>query len=152
MYKSTRASIPRAALYLRVSSRLQEDEGTSLQSQEERCRAFAAERGFTVAPEHVYTEVHTGVELWERPILTAMRQAARANEFDIVIAYSIDRLSRDPVHLGVILSEADHAGVDDSRLGRSPRPTPPGGTTGKRATDRIKCEGWRAVQTPSPAL
>src|SRR5262245_46892924 len=28
-----------------------------------------------------------------------------------LVAYAIDRLSRDPVHLGVILSEADHHGV-----------------------------------------
>lgn len=30
----------------------------------------------------------------------------------MVIAYAIDRLSRDPVHLGVVLSEAEHAGVE----------------------------------------
>lgn len=28
-----------------------------------------------------------------------------------MIAHAIDRLSRDPVHLGVVLSEAEHAGV-----------------------------------------
>jgi site-specific DNA recombinase len=31
--------------------------------------------------------------------------------YRFVIAYAIDRLSRDPVHLGVILSEAEHQGV-----------------------------------------
>jgi site-specific DNA recombinase len=30
----------------------------------------------------------------------------------VVVCYAIDRLSRDPIHLGVILSEATHAGVD----------------------------------------
>lgn len=109
--KRTAVETVRAALYLRVSSRMQEEDGTSLQSQEERCRVFAAERGFSIAPEHVFTEIHTGVELWERPKLTALRQAARAGDIDTVVAYSIDRLSRDPVHLGVLISEADHAGV-----------------------------------------
>ena len=44
--------------------------------------------------------------------LTALREAVRRREVDTVIAYAIDRLSGEPVHLGVILSEADHAGVD----------------------------------------
>ena len=30
----------------------------------------------------------------------------------VVVAYAIDRLSRDPVHLGVILSEAEHDGAE----------------------------------------
>src|ERR671917_2565382 len=40
-----------------------------------------------------------------------MREAIRAREVDAVVAFAIDRLSRDPVHLGVVLSEAEHAGV-----------------------------------------
>ena len=61
--------------------------------------------------EHVYREVHTGTELWERPPLTRMREAIRRREVDVVVAFAIDRLSRKPVHLGVIFTEADHAGV-----------------------------------------
>lgn len=73
-------------------------------------RRHAAERGYAV--EHVLTEVHTGTELWERPQLTKLRALVRARAVDVVVAYSIDRLSRDPVHLGVVLSEAEHAGVE----------------------------------------
>jgi site-specific DNA recombinase len=51
------------------------------------------------------------VELWERPQLTALRDAVRHDQVDVVVAYAIDRLSRDPVHLGVVLSEADHHGA-----------------------------------------
>jgi site-specific DNA recombinase len=100
----------RAALYLRVSSQQQED-NFSLPTQEERCRQYASERGYQVADAHVFREVYTGVELWERPHLSRLREMIRRHEIDVVIAYAIDRLSRDPVHLGVILSEADHAGV-----------------------------------------
>jgi DNA invertase Pin-like site-specific DNA recombinase len=60
----------------------------------------------------VYREVHTGVELWERPQLTLLPDAIRRREVGVVIAYAIDRLARDPVHLGVIVSEAEHAGVE----------------------------------------
>ncbi len=48
---------------------------------------------------------------YELCVLRALREAIRRREIEVVIAYAIDRLSRDPVHLGVILSEAEHAGV-----------------------------------------
>ena len=105
------ATQPRAAIYLRVSSAIQEDEGNSLVTQEAGCRRYAAGHGYAVAEEHVYHEVHTGTELWERPQLTSLREAIRARAVAVVVVYAIDRLARDPVHLGVILSEADHAGV-----------------------------------------
>jgi len=100
---------PHAAIYVRVSSTGQAEDGTSLQTQEEQCRAYAAEHGYDVAG--VYRETHTGVELWERPRLTELRDLSRRHGLDVIVAYAIDRLSRDPVHLGVILSEAEHAGV-----------------------------------------
>ncbi|CAA9250241.1 MAG: hypothetical protein AVDCRST_MAG77-2037 [uncultured Chloroflexi bacterium] len=105
------SAVKRAALYLRVSTGRQEEEGTSLTSQEQRCREYAAERGYVVADEHVYREVFSGSELWQRPQLTRLRDAVRRHEADTVVAFAIDRLSRDPVDLGVVLSEAEHAGA-----------------------------------------
>ncbi len=101
----------KTAIYVRVSSASQEEDGTSLVTQEGRCRTYASEQFYEVDESHVYREVHTGTELWERPQLTRLREAVRRREVGVVIAYAIDRLSRDPVHLGVVLSEADHAGV-----------------------------------------
>ena len=102
---------PRAAIYTRVSSRGQEQDGTSLDSQLAYCRQWLTERGLAADEAQVYREVFTGVELWERPQLTRLREAIRRREVDVVIAHAIDRLARDPVHLGVALSEADHFGV-----------------------------------------
>ena len=73
----------RAAVYVRVSTDAQED-NTSLGSQEERCRQYAAERGLAVAA--LYRDVHTGAELWERPQVRAMLEAIRRRELDVVIA------------------------------------------------------------------
>ena len=101
----------KAAIYCRVSTVGQEEEGTSLMTQEEYCRKYAAENGYRVDETHVYRDVYTGTELWERPRLTELREAIRQNAISFVIAYAIDRLSRDPVHLGVILNEAEHHGV-----------------------------------------
>lgn len=102
----------RAAIYCRVSTPGQEAEGTSLQTQDEACRKYAAEHGYTVDEQQAYREVHTGTELWERPELTRLREAVRRKTVDIVVAFAIDRLARDPVHLGVIISEAEYAKVD----------------------------------------
>ncbi len=99
---------PRTAIYCRVSSAGQED-NSSLGTQEERCRAYAAERGWEVV--EVYREVHTGSELFERPQLGRIRDAARAGEVDVVLAYALDRVSRNQAHLGFLLSEWDHLGV-----------------------------------------
>jgi len=100
----------RAAIYCRVSTNKQED-NYSLETQEASCRGYAQSHGFAVLPEYTYLEAHSGVDLWGRPKLTALREAIRAKAIDVVICHSIDRLSRDPVHLGVIVSEADHKGV-----------------------------------------
>lgn len=100
-----------AAVYVRVSTGGQE-EGSSLETQERACREYAVAHGWTVDDRHFYREVHTGTELWERPQLTRMRDSCRRQEFGVVIAYAIDRLARDPTHLGVILTEADHYGVE----------------------------------------
>jgi site-specific DNA recombinase len=97
-----------AAIYVRVSSAGQED-NYSLGSQEQACHEYATAHGYDAGP--VYREIHTGVELWQRPQLTALREAIRRVEVAAVIVYAIDRLARDPVHLGVVLSEAEHAGV-----------------------------------------
>ena len=101
----------RAAIYCRVSSSGQETDGSSLQTQEAKCREYAAQRDYSVDEAHVYREVYSGTELWNRPQLTRLRDAVRSGAVNVVIAYDIDRLSREPVHLGVILSEADHVGV-----------------------------------------
>ncbi len=98
----------RVAIYCRVSSAGQED-NSSLGTQEARCRDYAAERGWAVVD--VYREVHTGAELFERPRLTALREAIRARAADVVLAHALDRVSRNQAHLGFLLSEWDHLGV-----------------------------------------
>jgi len=59
----------------------------------------------------VYREVHTGAELFERAELTQLREAMRQREFDILLVHALDRLSRKQTHQGLILSEAEYAGV-----------------------------------------
>jgi site-specific DNA recombinase len=100
-----------AAVYCRVSTKRQGEDGTSLETQEARCREHVASLGWPVSEAHVYRDLHTGAELWERPALTALREAMRRRECGAVVCYALDRLSRKQTHLGVLLDEAERAGV-----------------------------------------
>ncbi len=97
-----------AAIYCRVSTDGQED-NASLATQEAACRAYASERGYSVA--EAYTDVHSGYELWERPKLTILREGMRRGEFDAIICHALDRLSRKQVHTAILTDECDRARV-----------------------------------------
>ena len=116
----------RAAIYCRVSTEDQEREGTSLQSQLEECRNKAHELGYEVPEEFIILETYSGLTL-DRPKLPRLRQWVRDKEVDAVIGYTLDRLSRDPVHFIILQEELEKAGVelilvtetiDSSDLGR----------------------------------
>ena len=99
----------RAVIYCRVSSAGQED-NYSLETQEQGCREYAAGRGWKVTT--VYRDVHSGAELFERPQLTLLRESMRRKDFDVLLVYALDRLSRKQTHQGLVLSEAEYAGVE----------------------------------------
>ncbi|MBI4219536.1 MAG: recombinase family protein, partial [Chloroflexi bacterium] len=85
----------KAAIYARVSTQRQKEEGSSLDTQVEAAMAFATAHGCTVSSQHIIREDWPGSTL-ERPALTRLREMVRRREFDQVIAYSTDRLARNP--------------------------------------------------------
>jgi site-specific DNA recombinase len=99
-----------AVVYCRVSTKNQEEEGTSLESQAEACIKHAESLGYTVG--RVTKEVFTGAELWDRPLLARDRADIKRGKYQALIAYSIDRLSRDPVHLAIVAEECSRVGAD----------------------------------------
>jgi len=100
----------RAAIYCRVSTEEQEREGTSLQSQLEGCHNKGHELGSDMPKEFTILETGSGLTL-DRPGLDRLRQWVRDKEVDVVIAYTFDRLSRDPVHFIILQEEMEKAGV-----------------------------------------
>src|SRR5215203_5810155 len=78
----------RVHVYTRVSSAAQED-GYSLDTQEQACRAWASERALPVAS--VAHEVWSGGDR-HRPELDAL--LARLIPGDVLLSYDLDRLSR----------------------------------------------------------
>jgi site-specific DNA recombinase len=116
----------RAVIYTRVSSHRQSDEDRySLPTQEAACREYAAQHGYEVAA--VFTDVASASHYRHRPALSELRLLLRQDGIDAVIVHSLDRLSRDQVHLAVLLEEFREHGVrlesvldpvEDSPVGR----------------------------------
>jgi len=115
------------AAYARISTMGQID-GYSLAVQVSQCTDAAASDGYEIAPERVFEEVYSGAELWDRPVLTKLRETLiLTRSIEALYVHSVDRLARDPVHLLILLEEADRHGVairfvteplDDSDEGR----------------------------------
>lgn len=105
---TTRSCVRRIAIYCRVSTEGQEEDGTSLQSQLEACRNYCEARCYEVGYE--FSEAWSGLSL-ERPKLTGIRELVRTDAIDIVVVYSLDRFSRDPVHGVILMQELEKHGV-----------------------------------------
>ena len=101
-----------SGIYVRVSTEQQEATGTSLVTQEQRCREAAALAGHTISEAHVWREAASGSHL-ERPLLSEMRRAVRNGEVNVIWVYDADRLSRDPLDLVSVVTEC---GVHDVHL------------------------------------
>ena len=99
----------KAAIYTRVSTEEQEREGTSLQTQLEACKGRAKELGYEVT--NKLAEVYSGLTL-DRPNLSELRELIRARKIDTVIAYTLDRLSRNPVHFIILQDEMEKSGIE----------------------------------------
>src|SRR5689334_19584267 len=81
----------RAALYARVSTADQTNENQLLQ-----LRQFAASQGWIIVAQ--YSEQVTGSKTdKDRPALRQMFEAASKREFDVLLFWSLDRLSREGV-------------------------------------------------------
>lgn len=99
----------RAAIYCRVSTERQEQDGSSLDSQEAAGRAYCDQHAYAVVAS--YREAFTGGEFHGRPRLGELRAAVRAGEIDVVVAYAVDRVSRDQTHIWILLDELERAGA-----------------------------------------
>ena len=88
------------AIYARLSrkkAKRQRNDKETVERQTALCRRYAAEQGLAVAEEHVYVDNHRSA--WKpdgpRPAWDAMIAAGRRGEFDGILAYKLDRFSRN---------------------------------------------------------
>lgn len=80
----------KTAIYARVSTRKQE-----MDNQLQQLREFAAKQGWEVVAE--YVDVVSGSGKKERPRFLAMMQDASQHQFDLLLFWSLDRLSREGI-------------------------------------------------------
>ena len=81
----------RCALYARVSTK---DKGQEVQNQLRQLREFATHSGWTIVAEYIDHESGKGSD---RERFQAMFDAASKRQFDVLLFWSLDRLSREGV-------------------------------------------------------
>lgn len=81
----------RIVLYARVSTR---DKGQDTRNQLHQLREFAAKQDWEIVHEYID---HVSGKTGDRPQFKAMMKAASMREFDLVLFWSLDRLSREGV-------------------------------------------------------
>ena len=92
----------RAIVYARVSTDAQERDGTSLDTQDRACLQFARDQGWCVV--EAIRDTASGFSL-DRPGIDSLRHLPRAGAADVVVAYAVDRLSRNQNQIGVLFDE-----------------------------------------------
>ena len=98
----------RCVIYCRVSTDTQERDGTSLETQEKACTEYAEAQGWAIVG--TLQDVASGFML-ERPGMEQVRMLLRNAGADVVLAFAVDRLSRNQNQIGVLFDEASQTGV-----------------------------------------
>jgi DNA invertase Pin-like site-specific DNA recombinase len=95
MRESENNEIKNAVIYCRVSTKEQAEEGNSLNTQEKICREYAVKNGFTVS--EVFVEQGESAKTSDRTELKKLFTycSQKKNGIKAVIAYKIDRISRN---------------------------------------------------------
>lgn len=91
----SQAPQPRSvAIYIRWSTD-EQTEGTSLETQKERCILYARSQGWDVREDLIFVDDGYSGGSLERPALTRLRGLIQEGRVDCVVIYSLDRLSRN---------------------------------------------------------
>ena len=109
--QSTPASIPRAAIYLRVSTGRQAEHDLSIPDQKAQTQAWVVQRGWTVVAE--YLEPGASATDDKRPEFQRMIERAcdGENAFDVIVVHSFSRFFRDAFGLEFYVRKLAKHGV-----------------------------------------
>src|SRR4029453_19222428 len=99
--------LKRVAIYTRVST-----DGQSVENQRRELLAVAERRGWQVVQEYSDHGISGAKDRDKRPAFDRMLKGATRREFDMIAAWSVDRLGRSLQHLVSFLGEVRAAGVD----------------------------------------
>lgn len=109
--KPLKSSPRRAAVYLRISLD-QTGEGLAIARQREQCKQIITQRGWTLAlPEFVDESISATDARKNRPGYDALVKAYGAGQFDALVCYDLDRLTRQPRQLEDWVDAAEGNGL-----------------------------------------
>ena len=101
------------ALYIRVSTEKQPEEGFSLDAQESRLRAYCEAQQWQVCADQIYVDAGvSGKSVVGRDGFNAMMQAAKDGEIKRVVAIKLDRIARNAGDFLAIVKELQGYGCD----------------------------------------
>lgn len=87
----------RCAIYRRVSTDMQAEEGFSLEAQQQRLLAYAESQGWTVVKD--YCDNGYSAKNLDRPAIQQLMADLPGKPFDVVLVYRLDRLVRSVIDL-----------------------------------------------------
>lgn len=100
------------ALYIRVSTDKQANEGYSLDAQRAKLDAYCFAQGWQVCAGHVYIDAGESGKTTDRPAFDAMMAAARAGQVGRIVAIKLDRVARNVRLFLALVDELQAIGVD----------------------------------------
>jgi len=83
------------ALYIRVSTQKQAEEGYSLASQRRELDAYCLAFGWNVCAQHIYIDAGISGKTDDRPAFQAMLAAANTGQIQRIVATRLDRIARN---------------------------------------------------------
>lgn len=99
----------KAALYIRVSTDEQAQEGYSIKAQEQRLKDYLKSQGWILFDS--YIEDGYSAKNLERPTMKRLIEDIKKQEFDVVLVYKLDRLVRSVADLHELLQLFDENNV-----------------------------------------
>jgi site-specific DNA recombinase len=99
----------RVALYVRVSTDRQVEEGHSIDAQKDRLMDYVKSQGWEIVDFYI-DDGYSAKDL-NRPHMQRLLKDASEKKFDVILVYRLDRLVRSVLDLHYILKEIDKHGV-----------------------------------------
>jgi site-specific DNA recombinase len=104
------AKVDCTALYIRVSTDKQAEEGFSLEAQKEKLFAYATAQGWNVCTNHIYVDAGVSGKTTDRPAYQRMIAAAHNGDIQRIATTKLDRLSRNTSDFLQLVEDMERVG------------------------------------------
>lgn len=95
----------KAAVYIRVSTDMQAEDGFSIEGQRDRLISYAASQDWAI--HDVYVDDGYSAKDLKRPAMERLLSDMEKKEFDVVLVYKLDRMTRSVADLHALLKQFD---------------------------------------------